>query len=37
MLVETEDHAIPPTTREFMAARAHAQVDKVKASHVLIS
>jgi hypothetical protein len=37
MLVATEDHAIPPTTQEFMAARAHAQVYKVKASHVLIS
>jgi hypothetical protein len=37
MLVATEDHAIPPTTQEFTAAPAHAQVYKVKASHVLIS
>jgi pimeloyl-ACP methyl ester carboxylesterase len=33
-LVSTQDHAIPPATQEFMAARAHATVYKVKASHV---
>jgi pimeloyl-ACP methyl ester carboxylesterase len=33
-LVSTQDHAIPPKTQEFMAARAHAHVYKVKASHV---
>jgi pimeloyl-ACP methyl ester carboxylesterase len=35
-LVSTQDHAIPPATQEFMAARAHATVYKVKASHVLM-
>ena len=35
-LVSTEDHAIPPKTQEFMAARAHAHVYKVSASHVLM-
>jgi pimeloyl-ACP methyl ester carboxylesterase len=35
-LVSTEDHAIPPATQEFMAARAHATVYKIKASHVLM-
>jgi pimeloyl-ACP methyl ester carboxylesterase len=35
-LVSTQDHAIPPKTQEFMAARAHAHIYKVKASHVLM-
>ena len=33
-LVATQDHAIPPVTQRFMAARAHATVSQVKASHV---
>ena len=33
-LVATQDHAIPPATQRFMAARAHATVAEVKASHV---
>jgi pimeloyl-ACP methyl ester carboxylesterase len=33
-LVATQDHAIPPATQRFMAARAHATVSQVKASHV---
>jgi pimeloyl-ACP methyl ester carboxylesterase len=35
-LVSTEDHAIPPATQMFMAKRAHAKIEKVKASHVLM-
>ena len=35
-LVSTEDHAIPPATQKFMAARAHAHIYYVKASHVLM-
>ena len=33
-LVTTRDHAIPPATQRFMAARAHASVFQVAASHV---
>jgi len=33
-LVATEDHAIPPVTERFMAARAKAHVEEVEASHV---
>jgi len=33
-LVATSDHAIPPATQEFMAARAHARTEHVDASHV---
>jgi pimeloyl-ACP methyl ester carboxylesterase len=33
-LVSTQDHAIPPATQEYMAARAHATVYKVNASDV---
>jgi len=33
-LVATQDHAIPPVTQRFMAARAHATVVEVRASHV---
>ena len=33
-LVATQDHAIPPVTQRFMAARAHATVVEVSASHV---
>jgi pimeloyl-ACP methyl ester carboxylesterase len=33
-LVTTHDHAIPPATQRFMAARAHATVFQVAASHV---
>jgi pimeloyl-ACP methyl ester carboxylesterase len=33
-LVATQDHAIPPATQRFMAARAHAKTEQVKASHV---
>lgn len=33
-LVATQDHAIPPATQRFMAARAHATVFQVAASHV---
>ena len=35
-LVSTEDHAIPPATQMFMAKRAHATIETVKASHVLM-
>jgi pimeloyl-ACP methyl ester carboxylesterase len=33
-LVATQDEAIPPATQRFMAARAHATVAQVRASHV---
>jgi pimeloyl-ACP methyl ester carboxylesterase len=33
-LVATQDHAIPPTTQRFMAARAHATTREIEASHV---
>jgi pimeloyl-ACP methyl ester carboxylesterase len=33
-VIGTADHAIPPAAQEFMAARAHAQVTKVDASHL---
>ena len=33
-LVSTQDHAIPPATERFMARRAHAHIETVKASHV---
>ncbi len=33
-LVATQDHAIPPVTQRFMAARAHATVVEARASHV---
>jgi len=33
-LVATQDHAIQPATQRFMAARAHAKTEQVKASHV---
>jgi len=33
-LVATDDHAIPPATQKFMAARAGSTVAEVKASHV---
>jgi pimeloyl-ACP methyl ester carboxylesterase len=33
-LVSTQDHAIPPATQRFMAARAHARTVEVAASHV---
>jgi len=33
-LVAAKDRAIPPATQRFMAARAHAKVAEVKASHV---
>jgi pimeloyl-ACP methyl ester carboxylesterase len=33
-LVATQDRAIPPATERFMAARAHATVSEVRASHV---
>lgn len=33
-LVATADHAIPPTTQEFMAARAGSHVHRVRSSHV---
>jgi pimeloyl-ACP methyl ester carboxylesterase len=33
-LVATDDHAIPPATQKFMAARAGSTVAQVKASHV---
>jgi pimeloyl-ACP methyl ester carboxylesterase len=33
-LVSTQDHAIPPATQMFMAHRAHATIERVKASHV---
>ena len=33
-LVATQDHAIPPATQMFMAHRANAKIEEVKASHV---
>jgi pimeloyl-ACP methyl ester carboxylesterase len=33
-LVATQDHAIPPATQRFMAARAHATIAQIKGSHV---
>jgi len=33
-MVATQDHAIPRATEQFMAARAHATVVEVSASHV---
>ena len=33
-IIGTADHAIPPAAQEFMAARAHAKVTKVDASHL---
>jgi pimeloyl-ACP methyl ester carboxylesterase len=33
-VIGTADHAIPPAAQEFMAARAHATVTKVDASHL---
>ena len=30
----THDHAIPPATQQFMAARAGARTSEVEASHV---
>jgi pimeloyl-ACP methyl ester carboxylesterase len=33
-MVATQDHAIPPVTERFMAARAHATTVEVNASHV---
>jgi pimeloyl-ACP methyl ester carboxylesterase len=33
-VIGTADHAIPPAAQEFMAARAHANVTKVDASHL---
>lgn len=33
-LVATQDHAIPPVTQMFMAHRANAKIEEVKASHV---
>jgi pimeloyl-ACP methyl ester carboxylesterase len=33
-IIGTADHAIPPAAQEFMAARAHAKVTKVNASHL---
>jgi len=33
-VIGTADHAIPPAAQEFMAARAHAEVTKVDASHL---
>jgi pimeloyl-ACP methyl ester carboxylesterase len=33
-VIGTADHAIPPAEQEFMAARAHATVTKVNASHL---
>jgi pimeloyl-ACP methyl ester carboxylesterase len=33
-VIGTADHAIPPAAQEFMAARAHATVAKVDASHL---
>ncbi len=33
-VIGTADHAIPPAAQEFMAARAHAKVTKVGASHL---
>ena len=33
-VIGTADHAIPPAAQEFMAARAHASVTKINASHL---
>jgi pimeloyl-ACP methyl ester carboxylesterase len=33
-VIGTEDHAISPAAQEFMAARAHAKVTKIPASHL---
>ena len=33
-VIGTADHAIPPAAQEFMAARAHATVTQVDASHL---
>jgi pimeloyl-ACP methyl ester carboxylesterase len=33
-VIGTADHAIPPAAQKFMAARAHATVAKVDASHL---
>jgi hypothetical protein len=33
-VIGTADHAIPPAAQEFMAARAHATVTKISASHL---
>jgi pimeloyl-ACP methyl ester carboxylesterase len=33
-VIGTADHAIPPAAQEFMAARAHAAVTKIDASHL---
>jgi len=33
-VIGTADHAIPPAAQEFMAARAHARVTKIDASHL---
>jgi pimeloyl-ACP methyl ester carboxylesterase len=33
-VIGTADHAIPPAEQEFMAARAHATVTKIRASHL---
>jgi pimeloyl-ACP methyl ester carboxylesterase len=33
-VIGTADHAIPPAAQEFMAARAHATVTKINASHL---
>jgi pimeloyl-ACP methyl ester carboxylesterase len=33
-VIGTEDHAITPAAQEFMAARAHARVTKIPASHL---
>jgi pimeloyl-ACP methyl ester carboxylesterase len=33
-VIGTEDHAITPAAQEFMAARAHAKVTKIPASHL---
>ena len=33
-VIGTADHAIPPAAQEFMAARAHASVTKIHASHL---
>jgi pimeloyl-ACP methyl ester carboxylesterase len=33
-VIGTADHAIPPAAQEFMAARAHATVTKIEASHL---
>ena len=33
-VIGTADHAIPPAAQEFMAARAHAMITKINASHL---